>query len=350
MRVAAFAKYGPAAASTRQRLLQYLPSFAEAGIKVTVHSLLDDDYVNALVGGDGFSKARVAAAYARRLRQMVRGPDADLLWVYAELFPWLPAWFERLAFRSGKPVVYDFDDAFYLAYEGKPLLAGKLDPLMADATACVCGNDYLRRHALRFNPSVVVVPTTVDTARYRPAKESREWPPVIGWIGSPSTWDYVRPLLPLLASLCADGNARMLAVGAGREAERDRFPGLELRGWSETTEIADVQAMNIGIMPLPDSPWARGKSGYKLVQYMACGLPVIASPVGVNESIVSHGDNGFLARELQAWRASLLSLLGDESLRAAMGRAGRARAVADYSLVAQAPRLIGVLEAAAKGG
>ncbi len=342
MRVAAFTKYGREAASTRQRLLQYLPSLASAGIEVDYSPLLGDDYVRALASGGSFSKLAVARSYARRLKQLLRGPDCDVLWVYAELFPYLPAAFERLAFRTGKPVVYDFDDAFFLTYQRNPLLSGKLEPLIAGAAACCCGNDYLRDYALRLNRDSIVLPTVVDTDAYVPVKRVRDGPVTIGWIGSPSTWQFVRPLLPLLKELCDGERARLLVVGAGAAAASDRFAGMELAQWSEAGEVASVQAMDIGIMPLPDEPWARGKSGYKLVQYMACGLPVVASPVGVNASIVREGETGFLADSVDEWRARLESLIADAGMRLGMGTAGRQRAVDCYSLRSQAPRLIEV--------
>jgi len=343
VRVAAFTKYGREAASARQRLLQYLPSLAAAGIEVDYSPLLDDNYVRSLASGGSFSKLAVARSYARRMNQLLRGPDCDVLWVYAELFPYLPAAFERLAFRSGKPVVYDFDDAFFLNYEGRPFLSGKLEPLLAGAAVCCCGNDYLRDYALRLNPNSILLPTVVDTDAYVPAPRAREGPVTIGWIGSPSTWQYVRPLLPLLKQLCEGERARLLVVGAGTAAASDRFAGMELEQWSEAGEIASVQAMDIGIMPLPDEPWARGKSGYKLVQYMACGLPVVASPVGVNTSIVRDGGTGFLASSPEEWRSRLEALIADPDARQQMGAAGRQRAVEAYSLRSQAPRLIEVL-------
>ncbi len=343
MRVAAFTKYGREAASTRQRLLQYLPSLAAAGIEVDYSPLIGDDYVRALASGGSFSKIAVARSYARRMADLLRGPECDLLWVYAELFPYLPAAFERLAFRSGKPVVYDFDDAFFLTYQGNRLLSGKLEPLIAGAAACCCGNEYLRGHALRLNPNAILLPTVVDTNAYVPATRISDGPVTIGWIGSPSTWQYVRPLLPLLEELCDGKRARLLVVGAGAAAASDRFAGMELAQWSEAGEVASVQAMDIGIMPLPDEPWARGKSGYKLVQYMACGLPVVASPVGVNATMVGDGETGFLAGSAEEWRERLEALIADPAVRQGMGAAGRRRAVESYSLRSQAPRLIELL-------
>ena len=353
MRVAAFTKYDREAASTRQRLLQYLPHLERAGIYVDVHALLDDAYVRSLASGTTTSKTDIAAAYVRRYRQLSARRNADLLWVYAELFPWLPAAFERRVFRSGQPVVYDYDDAFFHPYDdhASPLvraaLGGKLKPLIAGAAAVCAGNDYLKDYADRAGAHAVVLPTVVDIDRYEPAAARPGRPLTIGWIGSPSTWKFVRPLLPLLAALSRERGVIVSAVGTGAAADADRFAGLDLVPWSEATEIAAVQAMDIGIMPLPDEPWARGKSGYKLIQYMACGLPVVASPVGANASIVKHGVCGLFATDAGQWRAALTKLIDDPNLRHSMGRAGRERAVRDYSLQVHAPRLIEVLRRAA---
>jgi glycosyltransferase involved in cell wall biosynthesis len=169
----------------------------------------------------------------------------------------------------------------------------------------------------------------------------------IGWIGSPSTWPNVLPLLPLLTELARSHGVRVRVVGAGQAAARDRFDGLDLVDWSEAGEVGDVQAMDIGIMPLADQPFERGKSGYKLVQYLACGLPVVASPVGVNCEIVRE-DVGFLATTEDEWRAALTTLIADAELRRRLGSAGRAKAESAYSLASQTPRLVEVLRSAAR--
>jgi glycosyltransferase involved in cell wall biosynthesis len=347
MRVTAFTKYDREAASTRQRLLQYLPDLERAGIMVEHHPLLGDDYVRGLVTGRRPSPLSVAQAYGRRLEQLLAARECDLIWIYAELFPWLPAVFEKLALRVGKPIIYDMDDAFFIPYEGKLLLDGKLEPLLSAAAACTCGNEYLRDYASGFCERSIVVPTVVDTSLYRPRRKAASRPLTIGWIGSPSTWCNVRPLLPLLRQLCAERGVRFRTVGAGTEAEQDRFPGLDLVDWSEAAEIAEVQRMDIGIMPLLDRPFQRGKSGYKLVQYMACGLPVVASPVGVNTRIVANGDNGLLASSTEEWRAALDRLLDDSALRKAMGKASRTLAERSYSLASQAPRVVDLFESVA---
>lgn len=353
MRVTAFTKYGSMAASTRQRVLQYIPYLQSVGIEVEYHPLLGDDYVQNIATGSGFSRARLARSYLRRLWQLAAKPKSDVLWIYAELFPYLPAMFERLAFRSGVPIVYDFDDAFFHVYDSnerpsiRKLLGGKLQPLMRKSFVCCCGNDYLRSYAEPFCENSLILPTVVDTDVYRPVKRLNEERLVVGWIGSPSTWCNMQPLMPLLTELARERGVRIRVIGAGKEAERSDSHEIECAAWQEETEVEEVQKMDIGIMPLLDQPWQRGKSGYKLIQYMACGLPVVASPVGVNSEIVKEGVNGFLARGLDEWRNALSRLIDAPQLRQAFGSAGRKLAVERYSLEVHAPRLAGVLKAAA---
>jgi glycosyltransferase involved in cell wall biosynthesis len=349
MKVLALTRYGPLAASTRQRIVQYRPALADAGIALTVAPLLNDDYVRGLVGSAPRRPGPIAAAYWHRWQWLRRARTFDLLWVYDELFPYLPGALERAAGRSGKPVVVDWDDAFFHVYDAhssavvRRLLGGKLAPLLESAAAVTCGNAYLQRYASRYCERTLIVPTVVDTDRYGPdpALERRPaGPPVIGWIGSPSTWRNVRPLLPLLGALVSAGRARFRAVGAGRAAEAKGFPGLEFVEWSEDSEIAEVQAMDIGIMPLEDRPFEQGKCGYKLIQYMACALPVVASPVGVNRTIVTPDCNGLLATTTDEWAAALDRLIDDPALRRRWGERGRERVVREYSLASQAPRLV----------
>lgn len=347
MKVLALTKYGPLAASTRQRILLYRPALSQAGIELGISPLLGDAYVSNLVDGSRQSRAGILAAYARRLGTLLTARQYDAIWVYAELFPYLPGLMERLAGFAGKPVVVDWDDAFFHAYDAheagivRRLLGRKMEPLLKAAAAVTCGNAYLRDYAVRYCPRTVIVPTVVDTDHYVPGQAPRlsTDKPLIGWMGSPSTWRNVRPLLPLLEQLVRHHGVRFRAIGAGRSAEGDRFSGMELVDWTERSEIEEVQAMDIGIMPLDDRPFEKGKCGYKLIQYMACGVPVVASPVGVNTTIVREGANGLLASDLTEWRGSLLRLIDDPELRRAWGVNGRADVVREYSLESQAPRI-----------
>jgi glycosyltransferase involved in cell wall biosynthesis len=345
----ALMKYGARAASTRQRLLQYIPALNAAGISVEWHPLLDDDQINQT--GKLRNTIPLLAAYLRRVMLLLHVRRYDVVWIHKELFPYTPGWFEALVARAGVPIVYDFDDAIFHNYDlnrrglVRRMLGRRFEPLLRRASAASCGNAYLRDYAARFCPTSVLIPTVVDTDVYPPPPTPPNGgAPVIGWIGSFSTWQYMQPLVPLLEELVASGRARVRIVGAGATA--GAYPAFEMVDWSEATEIAEVQRMDIGIMPLTDDPWARGKCGYKLIQYMACGLPVVASPVGVNAKLAQPGITGMLADTIDDWRDALLCLLNDAPLRAAYGAAGRDLVERDYSLKKIAPRFVALLHSA----
>jgi len=346
IRILALTKYGARAASTRQRFMIYEPALKEAGMEIDYRPLLGDEHLMRLSRGLGKSPVHVAQAYFRRLGTLVRARNYDLLWVHYELFPYLP-WVERFAAWTGRPYVVDYDDATFHSYDNSPssavrgVLAGKLGPLLSRAQVVVCGNVYLQNYASQFAERTIIIPTVVDTDRYQPSSAPRTSNDslTIGWIGSPTTWANVRPLLPMIKRVCREDRLRFLAVGAGSGAKVDGFSGLDFVNWREESEVADVQSMDIGIMPLVDQPFEWGKCGYKLIQYMACGLPVIASPVGVNTEIVSN-TNGLLATTEQEWEFAIRKLIASRTERVTMGKAGRRRAVESYSLHSQEAGLV----------
>lgn len=357
MKILAFMKYDDLAASTRQRLMLYETHLAAADIQVEYLPLLKNDHLKRLSSGRRASIIATTGAYLGRFWQILTRRNHDLVWVQYELFPYLPGGLERLAGLGGKPVVVDYDDAIFHQYDASPnglvrrLLGQKLRHLLRRAAVSLCGNEYLRDYARQYCPDTVLLPTVIDTNAYIPAPVDREraGPVTIGWIGSPSTWVLVRPYLSLLAELADSLGVEVRVVGAGAAAEADMFPGLRLIEWTEDSEIAEVQKMDIGIMPVWDGPFQRGKCGYKLIQYMACGLPVVASPIGVNREIVGEGENGFLVDTLDEWRATLTRLVLDPALRRRLGEAGRLRVEQQYSLKVHAPRLVEVLRRVGAG-
>ncbi|HEX8216334.1 MAG TPA: glycosyltransferase family 4 protein [Allosphingosinicella sp.] len=345
MRILALTKYAGRAASTRQRFAQYVPFLGANGFEVEIAPLFPDSHLEALSAGRR-GHLNAPFAYLKRLAALLRRSDYDLLWIHCELFPYLPGWAERLAGWPGKPIVYDYDDAIFHMYDSssnpavRRLLGRKLEPLLSSAAAAICGNRYLEEYAERFCPRTIVIPTVVDTDVYVPARSSPAPPakPLVGWVGSASTWWNVEPLVPEIVAALAPFGGRFRAVGAGAAAIAQ--PGLELADWTQASEVGEFQRLDIGIMPLLDLPFQNGKCGYKLIQYMACGVPVIASPVGVNREIVSHGENGFLASTSEEWAEALRRLLSDPELRRRMGEAGRRRVEERYSLRVHQPRLL----------
>lgn len=352
MRVALLTRYDRLGASSRVRMLLQIPHLQAVGLSPSVHPLFDDAYLMRLYAGEGTATA-TARAMLRRLGDLRGLRGADLLWIEKEALPWLPFALERRLLPRGVPYALDFDDAVFHRYDMHRLapvrlvLGRKFDRLMAGAALVTAGNAYLAERARQAGaPRVEIIPTVVDAQAYGAAPPAGDAPLRIGWIGSPSTWaEYLAPMLPALLATAGASNARLVAVGAGAAAPP--HPLLERHDWSEDEEVRLIRGMDIGIMPLTDTPWARGKCGYKLIQYMACGLPVIASPVGVNREIVAHGVNGFLAETPAEWEGALRLLAGDPGLRRRMGAAGRQKAEAEYSLQVWGPRLAALLRAVA---
>jgi len=352
MRILALTKYDVLAASTRQRFAQYAPYLRAHGHSLEISPLLDNSYLSSLNGGARAGFGRTPLAYLARLRTLLTRRDYDLLWVQYELFPYLPL-AERIAGTLRRPIVCDYDDAIFHSYDEhrrpvvRRLLGSKLTPLLRAAAAVTCGNEYLRDWAAPYCPNTIVLPTVVDTEAYvpRPAEAGLRDGLVVGWLGSPTTWQNVEPLVPEILPVLAERGARLRVIGAGPQAAR--FPLVDSADWSEATELAELQGMDVGIMPLLDRPFQRGKCGYKLIQYMACGVPVVASPVGVNAAIVDDGRNGFLARDPSEWRRRIDRLLADAALRQRLGAEGRRLVEAHYSLEVQQPRLLALLNGVA---
>jgi glycosyltransferase involved in cell wall biosynthesis len=355
MKVLLLSRFGRLGSSSRLRSYQYLPSLEVAGIEVTVAPLLRDAYLENLYAARGRLSAEVVLDHLKRVGWLMRSSGFDLVWIEAELFPWLPAWGELLLKRSGVPYLVDYDDAVFHRYDlhrsplVRRLLGAKIDRIMGGAALVVAGNDYIAERArLAGARRVELLPTVIDLERYPLAPVQSGGGFTVGWIGSPSTAKYLRWLQPALSEICRGDAARLVAVGSG-SLELEGV-ATELRPWSEASEAADIAGFHAGIMPLPDQELERGKCGYKLIQYMACGRPVVASPVGINRELVEHGKNGFLADSPAEWVSCLRMLGRDPELRARLGQAGRKKVEEKYCLQVTAPQLVSLLRSAAAGG
>jgi glycosyltransferase involved in cell wall biosynthesis len=265
----------------------------------------------------------------------------------------LPASLRRLLAARARALVFDCDDAIYTSAEGDAPGSHWLAPravrwaaMLASARTVTVATAALEARARRLQPRTVIVESPVDTDRYRPVLSGRAPGVVIGWIGSPATSRYLAPILPILRRLAAHHPAvRVELVGADPRLEGD---GVRVRTWSLETEVSDLQAFDIGVMPLPDDEWTRAKAGYKVLQYMACGIPSVASPIGAGPSLVRPGESGWLAADDGAWHEALTRLIADPAARGRMGSAARERVEAKHSLRVWTPRLQAVLAAASR--
>ena len=341
-RVLALSLYGPKAASHRVRLAQYKPYLAELGIHLDIQSLLCDSYIHRRFNGDSPLPTYLISSYLKRIYALLNARQYDALIVYAELFTLLPYCFESLFLNV--PYILDFDDAFYLRYKTgrlrflSPFLGGKFDQLLRGASAVSAGNPHLADYALLHNPKTFIIPSVVDTNHYRPSSTRSPIPCfTVGWIGSPSTSPYLHSLVQPLSSFARERPVRLHVVGASAPS----IPGVQVieSQWSLDTEVQLLNQFSVGVMPLPDTPWTRGKCAYKLIQCMACSKPVIASPVGVNVHLVTPS-TGFLARTHDEWLSSFRLLADDPTLCSRLGLSGRDLVHRNFSLRSALPLLV----------
>lgn len=288
-------------------------------------------------------------SWCRRAGQVRRAGGFDLIIIQREAFMTGSTRFEKELAASGVPVIYDFDDAIWhldVSEANKRLRwlkdPGKTSKIIALADLVLAGNDYLAGYARRFNDRVEVIPTVIDTDRYQPVMNAgrTDGRVVIGWTGSYTSLAHLKQELPMLRELHARYDDRVIfRVISDRDLVAPDLPIENVR-WSSATEPQDLAGIDIGIMPLPDDEWSRGKCGFKGLQYMGMGKAVVLSRVGVNKTIVQHGENGLLAGDQQEWTEMIGRLIDSPDLRHRLGAAARRTVEEKYSVKAWRDRYL----------
>lgn len=362
IRVLAISPIPEEGAGCRFRIAHYIPYLEAHGFNVTLLTLFSTDFFRRVYRpGHLLAKSVVFAGLAlRHLWALRRVREYDVVFIYRELFPVGPAFVEWLMSLPGcPPIVFDFDDAIFLpsVSEANRLIAAlktpsKVATIVRRSAEIVVGNDYLGAYARQFNPAVTVIPTSVDTTMFKPAPAALPRDaaaPVVGWIGSPTTASYILGLAPVLQRVAAQHPFVLNVSGTG---EPVTMPGVRVENpvWQLSGEIDLFRGCDVGVYPLVDDAWAKGKCGFKAIEFMACGVPVVASAVGVNREIIEDGVNGFLATTDNEWVEKLGRLIAEPALRARFAAAGRRTIEERYSLHVNAPRLADVLKRAAGGG
>ena len=331
----------------RYRFEQWDPLLRERGVDIT-YAPFEDEELHALVYQPGMmgKKLRlVTRALARRLALVRKVKDYDLVYILREAALLGPPVFERLIHQSGVPIVFDFDDAIFVSYRSPSngylsylKFASKTKTICRIASHVMVGNPYLAEYARQVNDRVTVIPTTIDTEKYRvPSPKNSSGPPVIGWTGSYSTVQHLDTLRGALKKLAERESFRLRVIGT---PAYDCPPvDVEAMRWRADTELEDLSAIDIGVMPLPDDKWSKGKCGLKALQFMALGIPTVCSPVGVNTDIIQDDQNGFIAGTEDEWVDKLSRLLRSRELRQRLGHAGRVTVEEKYSAITQAPRV-----------
>lgn len=340
--------YDSTIASCRFRAEQWAEPFREKKIELEIVPFFDGQTVARSLEGKGYAWSFIFRATLLRLKWLVSARKYDCVWIYQEVLPYLPDhWILKLL---GIRFVHDVDDAYYLKHSRSKnlffryVVSRKWKFYAKNAIATFAGSPALEEYFRSFGAkNVVTAPTVVSTNQYLPNTEiptrSR---PVVGWIGSPTTAPFLKTVSRALSDFQKKTGAEIVVIGA---AEGFTLEGCSIRPlrWSKNDEIAMIQSFDIGIMPLPDDEWSRAKCGFKLIQYMACGIPSIASPVGANLDIIRDGVDGLFAATQDEWLQALIRLAEDPEIRRKMAESARERAVAHYSLETWAPKLAGEL-------
>jgi hypothetical protein len=377
--------------SSRYRVYQLLPELARLGINATVSPAMDDATYSGIYrqgGGTWQKAAALRRGWQTRQADLRRLDQFDCVVSQNGFLPGIAT--VECAFACRKPLIFDFDDAIYLPRVGGNRLLralhseSKVQQILACAAHVTAGNNVLATYARQFNPNVTIVPSSIDLGKYSSLTEHTEItenlphmtdasdcrnhdhprssaisavhfpdPPSvspvnsvrdlsvasrIGWIGSASTLPYLKPLKPVFDAL----QVKPIVIAAGDPSILG-YP-VDFRPWTMETEMDNLRAIGVGLAPLPDTPWENGKCGVKLLQYMACGIPAVASPVGVHKDIIEHGVNGFLATTTNEWIGYLRQLMDNANLRCHLGQAARRTVEERYDVTSAAKQVAEVLQ------
>lgn len=351
MRVLVLAQGPPRVASSRTRAFAWLPHLRRAGVEPDVLVWNTERFVVRTLSGRApvAAHARNALHQLRVLVRLLRGVGGhDAVYVQKVV---LPAWLLRRLKRGGRRIVFDYDDALYVVTPGldrglrglvRRWRVRRFAACLAESDLVTLENEPNREYTTRYCPSTLLITGPIDTERYQPVPRPARSEVILGWIGSPSTTHYLKLLEPVLAELVRRGRRVALnLVGAGAYES----PHVAVRSipWDLATEVDALATFDVGLMPLTDDAWARGKGGYKILQYMAMGIPTVASPVGINAEMLRHGKTGFLATHVDDWIQALDTLILDRARRLELGDAARADALARYSLEHYAPAFVDAL-------
>jgi glycosyltransferase involved in cell wall biosynthesis len=338
MKVLYLSKYSSIGPSSRYRIYQYLPHLAEYNIDVDIRPLLKEGYFK-IIEVENFTVKNLLKVFYAAYRYIIRFFDVlesnkyDLVVIEHQAFPYLPFFLEYFLRMLNKNIILEFDDAIYRTHPKK------MPKLIKLSKAIIVGNNFLKDYAIKFNQNVKVVPTVIDMRRYvemgQGSRVKGQGDLIICWIGLAYNIDYLKQLADVFRKL---SDKIALKVISNKSIEIEGV-NIIFKKWSNETEVEEIQSSHIGIMPLRDDEWSRGKCGLKLLQYMASGIPSVASPVGMNREIIQDGKNGFLCSTVDEWYEKLLRLCEDSELRKKVGFEGKKTIQDKYSINIWAPRL-----------
>jgi glycosyltransferase involved in cell wall biosynthesis len=325
----------------RFRIEQWEPYLKGYGIEIDYFPFTDKKLREVIYKPNHLaSKVKeLIKANFRRLNHIIKACDYDVVFLYRAASMVGPAWLERLLSWKSIPIIYDFDDAIFLTNTSKAnqrfgwaKFSKKTDQICRLSASVTVGNSYLAEYARKHNKNVHIIPTSIDTNLYQPAnkKTASNKQTIIGWTGSSTSQYHLEQFEPVLAKLVKERDVEIRVIS-------DREPSFKeisfvWRPWSSQSEIEETAQIDIGIMPIPDDEWSRGKCAAKALQYMALGIPAVCSDVGANRDVIVHNINGFLAKTSKDWLNHLKILIDDVPLRTKFGGEARKTVVENYSM------------------
>ena len=351
MRVLFWVPYPTEGASNRYRVEQYLPYFKKEGIEFSLHPFWTSAAYKILYKKGYFLRKAYFLALGTLFRflDIIRISRYDVVFIHREAYPIGGAFLESILKASGKPIIFDFDDAIFLSntsnnnsFIERFKRPQRFSYIVSISRHVIAGNSYLYKYASQYNPNVSVIPTPINTDACFLEAKINSVNTVVGWMGSGTTLFFLNLMRNVFTVLSGQTDNLIFKIVGGR-FEVDGLSCIFSKPWLLEEQLPDLKSFDIGIMPMPDNEWTRGKCGFKAILYMSMGIPCICSPVGMNKEIIKDGVNGFLADTEKEWIEKLGLLIGNSKLRERLGLAGRKTVEEAYSVKVNLPKLIKVI-------
>lgn len=323
----------------RYRIEQWEPYLKEAGIEIDYYAFADEKLTKTMPqNGQVTAKINgLVRAFMRRLSHLSALSKYDVILVYRAAAIVGPAFLEKLIKLSGRPIIYDFDDAIFLTHTsetnklfGWAKFAGKTASICRLSNAVTVGNAWLADYAIQNNRNVTIIPSSVDTNIYVPQEKKSNEKIVVGWTGSSTSQTHLEMFAPFLREI-AQKHPIELHVHSDRSPELPDIPFI-WHQWKPETEVEIISNFDIGIMPMPEDEWSLGKCSMKALLYMSLGVPTICSDIGMNREVIKDGENGYLAKSKEEWHQAIEKLVNDAVLRKRMGAKARQSVLDNYSM------------------
>ena len=354
MKILFIVPYSEEGPSNRLRVSQFLPYLSKAGIQYKVRPFIFNRFYRILYSKGNYFKKGIffISSFLGRMADIVRLLKYDVIFIHREACPISVPFFEWAAYRLKKKIIFDFDDAIYLPNKSKynnivkwVKDTKKVPYIIKISNMVIAGNCFLADFASRYNKNVEVIPTCVDTDTYRNTVNARVSDSLtIGWIGSTTTVEYLYLLKNIFVKLAAKYPYLRFKIIGGEFKVSGLDDIIINKKWSLENEVSDLETIDIGIMPMPDNDWTRGKCCFKALLYMSMQIPCVCSSVGINKKIIKDGTNGFIASSNKEWFDKLSFLIENEALRKKIGVAGRKTVEESFSVKVNSDRYLEIIK------